>query len=106
MSATSYIISRATKLLPRRWAYKVISRLPYSVRSFDTIILFHGAKLKISTDESVGKILYWMDEYKPVHTHFMESLLGPGISFWDFGANIGMYDALALKNGAHTIAFE
>lgn len=106
MNIVAFLIRQLTKRLPRRLSQKVVCRLPYAIRAFDAVVSYRGVKLKINTDDSVGKVLYWMDEYKPTQMRFFESLLRPGMFLWDFGANIGTYDAIAVKRGVRTIAFE
>ncbi|OGN29978.1 MAG: hypothetical protein A3A33_01495 [Candidatus Yanofskybacteria bacterium RIFCSPLOWO2_01_FULL_49_25] len=105
-AALILVFTGITRLFSRRLAFAVIVRLPQKYQSADSIVAFRGVKLKVNAGDSMGRVLKFMDPYKPVHTALMESLLVDKKLFYDIGAHIGLYSAMAVKRGVRTVSIE
>jgi len=63
-----------------------------------TQIEVEGIKLLVDpVDESIGKLFLVHTRYEPTETDLIKSILKPGMTFVDIGANIGYYSILASK---------
>src|SRR3989344_5939334 len=81
-AALILVFTGITRLFSRLLAFAVIVRLPQKYQSADSIVAFRGVKLKVNAGDSMGRVLKFMDPYKPVHTALMESLLVDGGEAW------------------------
>jgi FkbM family methyltransferase len=63
-----------------------------------TQIEVEGIKLFVDPeDEAIGKLFLVHTRYEPVETDLIKSILKPGMTVVDIGANIGYYSLLASK---------
>ena len=95
-----------TRRMSRRNAYRMVMRIPPHLGHFNTIINFRGVKMKIFTGESMGRIMYYFDDWEPKQNDFFEAYIKPGMLLVDVGANMGFYSLFAATHGARSIAFE
>lgn len=100
------LIPLITHRINHRTAYRIISRIPPRLGSFDTVIKFRGVKMKIFTGESMGKIMYYFGDWEPKQNNFFEAYIKPGMLLFDIGSNMGFYSLYAAVHGACSIAFE
>jgi len=86
---------RAMRLVPYfRGRQRILNTLIPKCGSRNALI--HGFSFQLSLGEVVQRNMY-MGTYDPAETKLVTSLLRPGSTFVDAGANIGYYTALAAK---------
>ena len=95
-----------TSRLSHKKAYWIYCRIPPSLRDFDTTINYRGIRLNIFTGEANGKVLYYFNSYEPQQLDFLTSVIKPGMTFFDVGANIGIFTLLAAKQMARVFSFD
>jgi FkbM family methyltransferase len=68
-----------------------------------------GLKLHLFPHNETCELVYLTGRYEPNETHWLESVLRPGMTFVDIGANLGMFTLLAaacVGPGGRVIALE
>jgi FkbM family methyltransferase len=113
MSTANFLCSRI--LLPPlslylRWCpweagrWRLLKRvLPWSRslvmdRGPKTLMTRHGFRLRIELNDWLGRNLYISGEHETSTSLVIESLLGPGETFVDVGANVGFFSVLAGRS--------
>jgi FkbM family methyltransferase len=85
-----YTVLLKPKLL-RRMAQSVIKRL------IPPTIDFRGTRIALNQDDAIVSGSLALGCYETFVTDVLEALLRPGMTFFDVGANIGIYTALAAR---------
>lgn len=97
-----YTVLLKPKLL-RRIAQSVIKRL------IPPTIDFRGARIALNQNDAIVSGSLALGCYETFVTDVLEALLRPGMTFFDVGANIGMYTALGARivgQTGHIVAIE
>jgi FkbM family methyltransferase len=91
-SAAYYIYTVILKPKPlRRMAQSVIKRL------IPPTIDFRGTRIALNQDDAIVSGSLALGCYETFVTDVLEALLRPGMTFFDVGANIGIYTALGAR---------
>ena len=90
----------------RRAGKALLRRLPARLTCFETTVTYRGIRLNVSTGESIGRLIYYFNDYESALLDAFASLLRPGTVVFDVGANIGLYSLVAASKGAVAWAFE
>ncbi len=69
-------------------------------------IKYKGISLKVNTGEEIGRRLFYFGSYEPDQEAALVELIRPGDTFFDVGANMGIFSLLASAAGAKVFAFE
>lgn len=103
---TQGVIHFVARMLPERYALSLASRLPEQMRKVRTTAPYRGAKIFLYTGESVGRRINYLNDFEGEQIDIFLSLLAPGMTLFDVGANIGVYTLTAAVRGIKTYAFE
>jgi FkbM family methyltransferase len=72
--------------------------------------VFDGSfRIKLYPDDGVARLTYYFDYHEPEAFGFLERWIEPGMTFFDIGANIGVYALFASKRvgpRGKVVAFE
>lgn len=100
-----YGIRYLTRTVGRKWGSRVLARMPPAVTEFGTEVSYRGVRLWVDTSESLGRSIFYFDDYESAHeSAFLE--LASNRTVFDIGANVGVFTTLAALNGARVFAFE
>jgi len=72
---------------------------------FGAVVSYRGVRLSVDTSESLGRSIFYFDDYESAHESAFVELASNRMVF-DIGANVGVFTTLAALNGAKVIASE
>jgi FkbM family methyltransferase len=109
-----WLLLRRSALL--RWVYSV-RILSGPMRRISFALMPGGRRARVRVQGGPGKGLllevnprwehrYWEGSYELKVQELVSSILGPGKTLFDVGANFGYYSILATRLGAQAVAFE
>ena len=91
------------------YCYRVIEELASDTPVFKTVTLPGGCRINLNLAEHVDRHIYFWGAYEPVESFLFHSLIAPGMTVVDAGANIGQYTLLsaqAVGPGGRVLSFE
>jgi FkbM family methyltransferase len=80
-----------------------------AVKTSSVVRLEEGIEIELIPMQFVSRQLYFFGSFEPQETHTFRNLIGPGMTVFDIGANIGLYTliaAKALRNQGQVFSFE
>jgi FkbM family methyltransferase len=84
-----------------KWRFRVYKALRFSELEVTVRANWHrGTSVEVTLPSDFGRCLWVAGCFEPNETAFLASVLRPGMTFIDIGANIGLYTLLA----AHLVA--
>lgn len=94
-----------SRTVGRKWGSRVLARIPKAMTEFRTEVCYRGVRLSVDTSESLGRSIFYFDDYESAQeSAFLE--LAANRTVFDIGANLGVFATLAALNGARVFAFE
>src|SRR5437868_1226239 len=100
-----YSVRNIIRTVGRKWGSRVLARMPKAMTEFGTVVCYRGVRLSVDTSESLGRSIFYFDDYESAHeSAFLE--LASNRMVFDIGANVGVFATRAALNGARVFAFE
>ena len=100
-----YSVRNIIRTLGRKWG-SAFSRIILRVMTeFGAVVSYRGVRLSVDTSESLGRSIFYFDDYESAHESAFLELASNRVVF-DIGANVGVFTTLAALNGAKVFAFE
>ncbi len=80
-----------------------------AVNPSSVVRLEEGMEIELIPTQFVSRQLYFFGSFEPRETHIFRNLIGPGMTVFDIGANVGLYTLIAaktLENQGQVYSFE
>lgn len=100
------VIRAITTRTPRSIARSIVGRAPATWKNARVDIPYRGAMIRLYTGETVGRHIYFFNDYESEQIDTFLALVQEGMHVFDVGANIGVYSLTAAAKGARVTAFE
>lgn len=102
---TKLVFQSAGDSMPEHWVVKKI-RMDMGIRVTVSTTLGNGMKIKVFRYDPIGDGIRKSGYYEPDTVEIIKSIIKPGKTFIDIGANIGQYTLIAAGIGVPVQSFE